>query len=312
MQLKTFENVHKEMTVGVLMGGTSSEREVSLSSGNEIADALERTGFSVTRMDLTEDALPDAARRCDVIFPALHGGFGEDGGIQRLLEEAEIPYVGSGPESSRLCMDKGATKKALADVGLPSPASVVLEDAGMTLDLNMKLPLVIKPTTGGSSVLLFIVRNQREYMDAIDQAVDSGEEIMIEQFVEGSELTIALLDGHALPPVEIVPPNGVYDYDAKYVYDNGKTHYFCPPRDIGPMLVDKLKTVAEKAWTALGMRDLGRIDVILDAGYTPFILEANTIPGFTPTSLVPKAAAQAGIGYDELCTHLVLTALERK
>jgi D-alanine-D-alanine ligase len=312
MQIKTFEESHKQVTVGVLLGGTSPERDVSITSGTQIAEALARAGFSVRRIDVTEDALPEEAMSCDVVFPALHGGFGEDGGIQQLLEDAGIPYVGSGPESSRLCMDKNATKAALAAVNLPTPPSMVLKEAGMTLNLGMKLPLVIKPSSGGSSVLLFIVKNQNEYLDAIDQAMASGDKIMIEQFVEGAELTVALVDGEPLPPVEIVPPNGVYDYDAKYVYDNGKTQYFCPPRNIGPQMVERLQSVAKKAWDVLKMRDLGRIDIILDSSYTPYILEANTLPGFTPTSLVPKAAAQAGIGYDELCTHLVLSALERK
>lgn len=311
MRIKTVTNENRSLTVGVLMGGTSSERDVSMTSGTHIADSLERTGFQVKRIVLEKDVLPDDARSSDVIFPALHGGFGENGGIQECLEAAGLPYIGSGPESSRICMDKEATKLALKEAGLIYPKSMTLVEPGQTLDTGMHLPLVVKPTQGGSSVLLYICNTQEEFDEAMVKALESGEEAMIEQYVSGTELTVALLDGEPLPPVEIVPPNGVYDYDAKYVYANGKTQYFCPPRDLGPLACDQLSQVAKRAWDALGMTDLGRVDIIMARDYTPYILEANTLPGFTPTSLVPKAAGQAGITYDELCAHLVLTAYER-
>jgi D-alanine-D-alanine ligase len=312
LKLRTFQPTHRDLKVGVLMGGTSTEREVSLKSGGAIAAALEQTGFTVVRLELNADALPAAARACAVVFPALHGGFGENGGIQQCLEDAGLPYVGSGPATSRTIMDKEATKAVLRQAGLPVPRGVVLTAVTDALPAGLAWPVIVKPNCGGSSVGLTLVPRPEQLPAALRLVFRHEPGALVEEYLTGPELTVGLVDGEALPPVEIVPPAKVYDYDAKYTYAHGKTEYFCPPKSLAAQQNAELLRLGRAAYQALGVRDLVRVDMMLDTpGGQPRILEANSIPGFTGTSLLPKAAKEAGVSFEQLCTHLVLTALAR-
>ncbi len=311
--LQRFQSEHEKLKVGVLMGGTSSERDVSLKSGKAIADALAADGFQVLGIDLEEDKVPFEAKSCDVVFPALHGGFGEDGGIQELMNELDIVYVGSGSEASRAIMDKEATKRILKEASLPVPRGRVLRDAAETFPEGLRFPVVVKPNSGGSSVAMNLVRQQHEWGPALAAAFNEDPIVLVEELLRGPEVTVGLIDGVPLTPVEIQPPGEFYDYDAKYTYANGKTQYFCPPQNVPREWWGNLKDIARDAYYALGARDLLRVDLMFtEIGGDPVILEANSIPGFTATSLLPKAAAEAGITFTELCTHLVLTALQRR
>ncbi len=312
LELRHFKEYHRDVKVGVMMGGTSSEREVSLNSGRAILEALEQAGFQVRPIVLDANALPDTAREFDVIFPALHGGFGEDGGIQDLLDDANIVYVGSGPQASRIIMDKTETKAVLRGAGLPVPGGRLLNNSAETFPEELRFPVVVKPNSGGSSVGMSIVRNPHEWGPALSEAFREEPVVLVEQLLRGQELTVGLIDGEPLTPVEIVPPGDFYDYDAKYTYAFGQTQYFCPPHTVTDDRWDELKDIARDAYHVLGARDLLRVDLMLDKPHgRPKILEANSIPGFTATSLLPKAAGEAGISFEQLCTHLVLTALER-
>ncbi|RMD80680.1 MAG: D-alanine--D-alanine ligase [Lentisphaerae bacterium] len=302
-----------EISVMVLMGGSSSERDVSLISARGVCDALKRSGFKVTAYDIREPVLPSGIDNVDVVFPVLHGGFGEDGTLQALLESEKIPYVGCGPTASRLCMDKYACKQTLNNAELPVPFGMLIAESATTLDARLSLPFVMKPNFGGSSVGLHIIHSRDEFFSVYDQIQPEKDPVLLEEYIEGTEITVGLLDGKPLPPVEICPPGTTYDYDAKYLYKHGKTQYLCPPRSLDEATVHKAQDLAAIAWKVLDARDMIRIDMIVQKETAiPYILEANTIPGFTPTSLLPKAAEVAGISYDALCTHLVLCAWNRK
>jgi D-alanine--D-alanine ligase len=312
LKLRIFQPTHRDLKVGVLMGGTSTEREVSFKSGAAIATALEQVGFNVVRVELNADELPAATRQCQVVFPALHGGFGENGGIQQLLEDARLPYVGSDPATSRTIMDKEATKVVLRRAKLPVARGGVVTSVSAALPAGLSLPVIVKPNCGGSSVGLTLVQALDQWPDALRKVFQHEPGALVEEYLTGPELTVGLVDGEPLPPVEIVPPAKIYDYDAKYTYAQGKTEYFCPPKSLTPAQSDELMELGRRAYRALSVRDLVRVDLMLDTpGGKPRILEANSIPGFTGTSLLPKSAKQAGISFEQLCTHLVLTALVR-
>jgi D-alanine-D-alanine ligase len=294
--------------IKVLYGGTSAEREVSLASGRAIAGALEKH-YEVELILLDADALPDVLSRESVVFPALHGTFGEDGGLQALLDEAGIEYCGSDAAVSRLCMDKVATKAIAHDLQIPTPESVEFDGAKALLadDIISRLgtSLVVKPADQGSSVGLHFAEHRSGLGIALSQ-IHSGR-WLVEQRIRGRELTVGVLNGAAMGIVEIVSASGVYDYKAKYTA--GTTEYRFPA-EIDPNVAATIKESAEQVFRACGCRDFARIDFLLD-GARPYFLEVNTLPGLTATSLLPKSASCVGLDFDSLAAELVAPAVAR-
>ncbi len=298
-------------TVAVLLGGMSSEREVSLQSGAAVAAALRRRGHTVVEIDAGRDLparLADASPRAVVIM--LHGTFGEDGCVQGLLEVMGLPYAGSGVGASALAMDKVRTKRLLAAAGLPVAEDLVLRDGDgiAAADLPFPLPAVVKPVAEGSSVGTAVVRREEELAGALERAGRSGD-VLVERFVEGPEVTVSLLDGDALPPVEIRPHEGFYDYRNKYT--SGRTSYLCPA-PVDDAVARRVRGMAERAGALVGVEGVARVDFMLGGGDAPVILEINTIPGMTELSLVPMAAREAGISFDELADRILRGARLRR
>jgi len=316
--------------VGVLLGGLSPEREVSLASGEAVAQALAEVGWSVRRYDhgLGSESDASVAERLlealtdgpfadvEVVFNALHGGAGEDGRIQALFELAGIPYTGTGPLGSALSMDKWLTKLLARSAGVGVPDGVVWERRDPTSVTTLAAawgtrlgwPLVVKPVDQGSTVGFSLVEEAEDLATALEAAAVFGTRVLVENFVPGREVTVAVVDNTALPVVEIVPSHGVYDYDCKYT--PGLSSYHCPA-DLETGTVRELQTAALTMFEQLLNRDYSRMDFRLDPQGRPFLLEANTLPGFTSTSLVPKAAAAAGISFPGLCDRLVTAAMAR-
>ncbi|MCB1438895.1 MAG: D-alanine--D-alanine ligase, partial [Nitratireductor sp.] len=290
--------------VAVLMGGWSSERPVSLASGKPCADALERAGFQVTRIDVGRDiveVLKDT--KPDVVFNALHGPFGEDGGIQAILELLEIPYTHSGLLASALAMDKEKAKTVARRAGVPVAEAKVMNRLEAAEKHVMKPPYVIKPVAEGSSFGVLIVREDMSNppQELYSKEWPYGERIMVERFISGRELTCAVMGNVALGVTEIVPQgHSFYDFDAKYA-EGGSKHVL--PAEIKPNIYQKIQTLALKAHEAIGCRGVSRSDFRLDdgpAGTGELIwLEVNTQPGMTPTSLVPEMALHAGHSFEE-------------
>lgn len=294
----------------VLRGGPDAEREVSLMSGAEVAGALVESGlFTVVNEVIdqpTEQQLRELVRKhkAEVIFPVLHGPWGEGGGLQELLEELDVPYVGSKPRPARLAMDKLATKKILAQDHVPTPPAIQLSPED---ECDLKPPLVLKPIDDGSSVDLRICRTWEEIEVARAELHPRRERLLAEEYIDGRELTVGYVCGDALPLIEIIPAVEYYDYDAKYVRDD--TRYILDP-DLPAGVTERCQELTLVACRRLGCRDVARVDFMLDAR-GPWLLEVNTMPGFTTHSLVPMAAAHAGRPMFELCAHLAQTALDR-
>jgi D-alanine-D-alanine ligase len=290
--------------VAVLLGGLSAERRVSLSSGEAVAKALERSGREVLRIDVDREldrrlreAGPDAA------FIALHGRYGEDGCVQGLLELRGIPYTGSGVLASALAMDKARTRDVLAAAGIPLARGAVLADGARGLPPGLDPPVVVKPVSEGSSVGVSIVRRAEDLSAAIDKARGTGSEVLIEAFVAGAEVNVAVLDGRVLGAVEIVPNAGEF-YDFASKYDEGGSTHHIPPR-LPAVVVESACGIGRRAFLALGCAGAARVDLIVPAVGSPVVLEVNTIPGMTPTSLLPEIAAHAGIPFDELVSLMI-------
>ncbi len=298
-------------SVLVLGGGPDAEREVSLVGARAVAQALRDSGrFDVQLIEITRPSLAEIrAMRADVIWPLLHGRWGEGGPMQDLLEAGGRPYVGCGPAAARLAMDKVASKALAAEVGLKVLPTCVLDpgDAG----LPMPLPVVVKPIFEGSTIGLFVCRSENDWRTAHARAVASAKPYMIEPYVKGRELTLGMIERgggslSALPFIEIVPAEGLYDYEAKYTRDD--TRY-----QIDPELPADLRRSLESGTAALarrmGIRHLCRADFLLDDDKRAWFLEVNTMPGFTGHSLVPMAAASTGLDMPSLCALLVERAL---
>jgi len=291
--------------VAVVKGGPSSEREVSLRSGAAVARGLREAGYDVVEMDLTGRTV-DLPRDIEAVFIALHGEFGEDGQVQRLLEEKGIPYTGSSPEASALAFDKMRTKEILRGKGILTPRYEVLAAGGRrTIDL----PVVVKPSRQGSSIGVHRVFREEEWALAFADALRYDSELIVEEYIRGRELTVGVVGEQVLPAVEIVAPGDWYSYDAKY--SGGKTKYIAPaPLSAG--VADMCAVAALQTFRALGCRGMGRVDFRLSPDTSAFVLELNSIPGFTETSLLPKAAQAAGISFPELCAGIMeLAALGR-
>jgi D-alanine-D-alanine ligase len=287
-------------SVAVLMGGPSSEREVSLRSGRAVAAGLREAGYTVQAVELTGREAPVPAG-VEAVFLALHGAFGEDGGIQAMLDARRMPYTGSGAEASRRAMDKVVSKRLFDGHHIPTPAYEVLLPGQAR---SLPLPVFVKPPREGSSIGAHKVACEREWAAAVADARRFGDDVLVEAFVPGRELTVGIVDGQVLPAVEIVAPDGNYDYNAKY---GGGSHYRVPA-PLDPPLAARCGQLAADAFRVLGCRGMGRVDFRVAPDGAPFVLEMNTIPGFTPTSLLPKAAAAAGLTFAALCARIMRTA----
>ncbi|MBB5352333.1 D-alanine-D-alanine ligase [Haloferula luteola] len=290
-------------TVAVLMGGPGSEREVSLASGKAVAKALRDGGVEVVEVDVKgpEFELPVG---CVLAFNLIHGTFGEDGDLQAELEKRGIPYTGAGRESSRIAFDKHLAKEKFVAAGVPTPASETVNIARGERP-GMALPYVVKSPCQGSSVGVYIVKTPEQAEAAFADVSQYGDLALVEAFVTGRELTVGIFDDAALPVVEIVPPDGVYDMASKYPWLSGAqgSQYFCPAA-LDEATTLRVQAAALAAHRALGVEIYSRVDVLLDGDGEPFVLEANTIPGMTETSLLPKSAAAAGLDFGTLCLRI--------
>ncbi len=284
--------------VGVLKGGVSSEADISLKSGTAVAKGLRDAGYEVVETHVRRRAL-DLAEPVEAVFVALHGEFGEDGQIQQLLEARGIPYTGSGPAASHTAMDKRLSKKVFVNAGIPTPAFEILRPGQPR---TLPLPVVIKPPCGGSTIGMHRVQKESEWAAAVEDALRHGDEVLVETFIPGREITVGVLDDRALPLIEIIAPNGWYDFTAKYG-KNGSRHV-CPA-PVDAYTARRCRDIALATLRALGCRGMGRVDFRLMDDGALFVLELNSIPGFTETSLLPEAARAAGIEFPELCARIM-------
>ncbi len=299
--------------VAVVMGGPSSEREVSIASGRGVMNALERLGYDARSLDFDERFVEGVREIApDLVFNALHGAGGEDGTLQGVLEWLRVPYTGSDLRSCALAMDKHLTKKLFSAEGLPTPAWDTFDFDGGTLPLlpgSLGLPLVVKPRDEGSSTGVSLVRTHEEWSRTMIAISEHRRAILAEEFVDGREFSCGVLFEEALPVVEIVPiGHDFYDYEAKY--EAGASRHDVPAK-IDRDLAHRLQMLALSAHRLLGLRDYSRTDFMVTAGGRPFILETNALPGMTETSLLPEECAAAGISYDALVDRLVRAALDR-
>ena len=300
--------------VAVLAGGPSSEREISLRSGKAVHNALIQEGIDAFFVDV-RDNIYDIIRRekMDVAFLALHGKFGEDGTVQKILDSAGVRYTGSGPEASKLALDKVASKEAFIKNGIPTPKySVVDKDnfingrAGLNLPYCGKFPIVVKPQFEGSSIGLSVAKERKALKEAVDKAFEYGPKILLEEYIPGRELTVGILNDEPLPVIEIVPKAHLYDYKAKY--SDPDTQYLVPA-PITERQTSLAKSLGKRAHTVLGCRSFSRTDMMMDGSGRIFVLEVNTIPGMTERSLLPKAAGAINVSFGKLCIKLLEDAL---
>ena len=298
----------------VLYGGNSVEREVSVLSGMAVAEALKSAGFDVASIDARGDFIGAFREsKAEVAFLALHGAFGEDGQIQLILDDAGIPYTGSGPEASRVGMDKTATKKILVENGIRTPQCHLAgpldgDDLLHRAAEKLGYPTVVKPPCGGSSLGVSIARTVRELDAAVAWARQLESNVLLEKYVPGRELTVAVINGRALPVIEIIC-RGFYNFKAKYT--KGHTEYVVEPR-LAPAVEQAVKEAGAATYRCLGCAGAARVDLRLDEANAPWVLEINTIPGMTATSLLPKAARAVGIEFPQLCEMMIADALERR
>ena len=294
----------RALHLAVLMGGPGSEREVSLRSGGAVAHALRQAGYRVSEVDVRgpEFILPEDTGLCVLM---MHGTFGEDGQIQAILERRGIPYTGEGEAASRVAFDKLESKKLFLQAGVPTPRWEVLAPGQRP---TLPLPIVVKAPREGSSVGVHLVREPAQLEGALADCAALDREILVEELVEGRELTVGVVGDQATAVVEIRPHEGFYDYAHKYT--KGASEYFCPA-PLDEIATRFMQETALAAHRALGLKVYSRVDILLRADGTPFVLEANTIPGMTETSLLPKAAAVAGISFLGLCEEIARLSLRR-
>ena len=294
--------------VAVLMGGRSAEREISLKSGNMVLDALRRRGIDAHPFDPRELGLEQLIdRKFERVFVALHGRFGEDGTVQGALEYLGLPYTGSGVMGSALAMDKWRTKLLWQGAGIPTPAYELISRASnfTAVAERLGLPLMVKPACEGSSIGMSKVTSVEKIAAACELAEKYDRLVIAERFIEGIEVTAAILDDQPLPLIRLETPRLFYDYEAKYVADD--TRYICPS-GLTVAQETAVQKGAQDAFRVLGCTGWGRVDVMLDAKGSPYFLEVNTIPGMTDHSLVPMAARAAGIPFDELVVRILESA----
>ncbi len=309
-------------TVAVLAGGHSPEREVSLASGHRVRNALGERGYDAVIVDPAESPLLEALSSgvFSVAYVALHGKEGEDGTVQRLLELIGLPYTGTGPFACQVAFDKVLAKEALRSAGVPTPPWAAIQAAALR-DLSagailgavadrVGMPAVVKPARAGSAMGLSFVEREADLPAAVMGALSFSDAAIVERKVEGTEVAAGLIGENleALPLVEVVPKSGVYDYAARYT--SGATEYFAPAR-LSPEVTTACNREAAAAFLALGLRDVGRADIIVDRSGTPWVLEVNVSPGMTETSLLPMAGQSAGVSIPDLCERVLMLALAR-
>lgn len=321
----------KPKNVVVLMGGVSPEREISLRSGNAVVKALTDAGFRVSTIDVKDEKIEelDQGER-DVAFIALHGYFGEDGGVQQLLESKGIPYTGSGVQASKLAMDKLATKICFVEAGLKTPDYVTVTEFQELNEIQREImrigmPVVLKPIRNGSSIGISIVKDIGDLHIGLKKAFEFGYEVLVEKYIKGRELTVGILDDQALPIIEVRPAMEFFNYDAKY--KDNRTEYLTVEKAedqhgnesgishfktgfLPSSLYAEAQELALHAHRVLGCRGFSRVDMLMDGMNALYLLEVNTIPGFTEKSLLPKAAKAAGISFSSLCGKIVDLAFQ--
>ena len=294
--------------VGVLMGGSSGEREISLKTGEGVAQALESRGHDVVRVVLGAEPIDRTLRAADidVAFLALHGRGGEDGSIQGMLELLGIPYTGSGILASALAMDKLKAKEMFRLHNIPTPPYYVATEADLAeldeLHGSFGFPVIVKPRNEGSSIGLTKANDLRELRAGIEAALEHDRWALVERYIQATEIHVGILDGRVLGAIEVVPKSGLYDYKAKYAA--GQTEYILPPR-LAATRARGVMNLAERAVRALGCTGACRVDLLVTEGENEYVLEVNTLPGMTPTSLLPKIAAAAGMDYPTLCEAIL-------
>ena len=289
--------------IAVLMGGYSTEREISLMSGKAVYKALLKNNVECFPFDLTEDNLDKLwIKEFDKAFIVLHGRGGEDGYIQSLLDKRKIPFTGSGVEASNLCMNKAHTKDVWLKHELPLSPSIVATQGKPIDPIDFPLPWAVKPTMEGSSIGITKVENKNELDTALELAWQYNDEALIEHWIEGDEYTVAILGNQALPSIKIISDHDFYDYDSKYF--SNKTEYLCPS-DLSEQQEKNIRTIAMKAFNLTGAYGWGRADFILDKDKNPYLLEINTVPGMTSHSLVPMAAKAAGMNFEQLVLKIL-------
>jgi D-alanine-D-alanine ligase len=292
--------------IAVFLGGPSAEREVSLRSGAAVAAALRARGHAVVEVDPAAAwTLPAGV---GVVFLALHGTYGEDGTVQAELERLRVPYTGCGVEASRVAFDKAETKRRLLAAGVPTARFAVVDGAHAPWPDGWNPPVVLKPVRQGSSVGLQFVDRVEDWEAALAAALAHDDAVLCEERIVGREVTVGILEDRALPLVEVRPRSGAYDYRSKYT--RGATEYLCPA-PFEPGIAARLQAAGLDAFRAVGGRDYARVDVMVGPGDRPSVLEVNTLPGMTETSLLPMAAAAAGLGFADLCERMIGLALAR-
>ena len=294
--------------VAVLMGGPSSEREVSLLTGKAMVQACMANGYDTIKIEFENDIIAhlDRLQSVDVVLLALHGGIGENGRIQGMFESLGIRYTGSDALSSAMCMDKHISKLLAEDVGIATPKWQRIRK-GKSINNEFGYPCVVKPNSEGSTIGLSIVNSEGDINTAIDLAFNYDDEILIEEYIEGKEITVSIVDGNMLPIVEIKPSHGLYDYECKYT--KGLTEYICPA-ELDEHLTKKIQQTALEVYKLLKCRHYGRVDFRLDEDDQHWFLELNTLPGMTDTSLVPKAAKAVGMSFEQLIGKIIEQAMQ--
>ncbi|MFZ5801740.1 MAG: D-alanine--D-alanine ligase [Candidatus Omnitrophota bacterium] len=303
-------NSLKKIKIAVLYGGRSSERRISIKSGLAVYRGLRALGLPVHKFDPAQTPLRALKKKgIGLVFIALHGGYGEDGGVQRELERLGICYTGSGPVASRAAFDKKLAKAILSQKGIPTPNYVLLDRRRGTKALrSLQGPLFLKPRANGSSIGVMAVADAEVEKEAIEKQIRQYGDLIAEEKISGREFTVGILGGRPLPVIELRPKNAFYDYQAKYT--SGMTEYLVPA-PIPGRWARRMQKIAVATFQALGLRDFSRVDIMTDLKGNPFVLEANSIPGFTEHSLLPKAAREAGIGFEMLCAAILELALKR-
>lgn len=306
--------------VGVLMGGCSSERDISLKTGQAVYQTLVRRGYDAVAIDVTDRLHRDLeSQKVALAFLSLHGPGGEDGTIQGFLETIGMPYTGSGVRASAVGMHKAVTKTLLAAHGIPVAAGTVVRVgdrsslARILKESHLELPIVVKPVAQGSTIGVTVVRHPKQWKEALALAHRFDPEAMVESYIPGHEAAVSLLGSNAegvavLPAIEIVAPQGFYDFSAKY--QKGKTQYLCPA-PFPPKVLRQISELSSQTYAVLGCEGAARVDFRITSRGRPYVLEINTVPGMTETSLLPMAAAQVGIGYDQLVERILQSALDR-
>ncbi|MDC8448643.1 MAG: D-alanine--D-alanine ligase [Nitrospira sp.] len=306
--------------IGVLMGGRSSERDISLKTGRAVYQALIRRGYDAVAIDITDRLHRDLEdQKVAIAFLSLHGPGGEDGAVQGFLETMGIPYTGSGIRASAVGMHKATTKMLLAAHGIPLPAGTVVWEcdrpslAKVLRQTKLRLPIVVKPVSQGSTIGVTIIRHSRQWKEALTLAHRYDPEAMVERYIPGHEATVSILGTAAegpkvLPAIEIVASDGFYDFASKY--QKGRTRYLCPA-PLPAKVVRHISELARRAYEVLGCEGAARVDFRITPRGRPYVLEINTVPGMTETSLLPMAAAHVGIAYDDLVEQILQSALDR-